>query len=39
MTSLVGDDLGSRGGKWSGGVLGPDGCVYGVPRDAAGAAL
>ena len=33
--TLVGADLGAGGGKWYGGVLGPDGCVYGIPFSAA----
>ncbi|KAL1507497.1 hypothetical protein AB1Y20_008333 [Prymnesium parvum] len=31
---LIGTNLGEGGGKWSGGVLGPDGKVYCVPCDA-----
>ena len=32
--TLVGDDLGAGLAKWNGGVLGRDGCVYGIPASA-----
>ena len=32
--TLVGGNLGNVGQKWSGGVLGPDGAIYGVPAHA-----
>ena len=33
---MLGPDLSEHGGgdKWMGGVRGPDGCVYGIPREA-----